>query len=260
MYERELQCCLDVLKEANRIALEIYNSRYFKIEIKEDDSPVTIADKTIDKLLRETLSKEFPGYGMLTEESIDDKSRLDKDYVWIIDPIDGTKDFIGKTDEFSINIGLSYKHQPVFGIISVPAINFIYYGIKGEGAYKIDDKGRVTKIHVNDKLDKLICLTSRYHFKQEEKDLIEKYKDKIDEYNAVGSTVKGCRIAEGKAELHYRISEGTKEWDTCAMQAVVEAAGGYILKLDGTPITYNREDVYNHGGYVICNRLENFLL
>ena len=260
MFEKELEVCLEILKEANKIALDIYNSNSFDIEIKEDNSPVTIADKTIDSLLREKLSKEFPNYGMLTEESKDDKSRLNKDFVWIIDPIDGTKDFIGKTDEFSINIGLAYKHKPDFGIISIPALGLIYYGINGVGAYRINKDKSVTQIHVNSKIDNLTCLTSRYHFSDKEKAMIEKHKDKITNFYAVGSTVKGCKIAEGNAEIHYRVSDGTKEWDTCAMQAIIESAGGYVLKYDGTPISYNRDDVYNRGGYVICNRLENFLL
>ena len=90
--------------------------------------------------------------------------------------------------------------------------------------------------------------------------MIKKHSDKIKNQVTIGATLKGCIIARGLAEMSYRFSSNTKEWDTCAMQAIVEQAGGYILKFDGTPIRYNREDVYNHDGYVIVNRKENFLL
>ena len=91
-------------------------------------------------------------------------------------------------------------------------------------------------------------------------DMIAKHSDVIKHQRKVGATIKGCLIASGQAEMSYRFSSNTKEWDTCAMQAVVENAGGFILKFDGTPIHYNREDVYNKDGYIICNRKENFLL
>ena len=90
--------------------------------------------------------------------------------------------------------------------------------------------------------------------------MIQKHSDKIKHQRVVGASIKGCIIAKGEAEMSYRFSSNTKEWDTCAMQAVVEEAGGFILKFSGEPITYNREDVYNRGGYVVCNCKENFLI
>lgn len=259
MFERELEATLCIVKEAMKNIMNYY-THGFHTEIKSDNSPVTEADKTTDKMIREYLSKLFPKYAFLTEESEDDKSRLDNDYVFIVDPLDGTKDFVHKDDEFTCNIGLSYKHEAVMGVVGIPAKNEIYYAVKGNGAYKIDKNGNITRIHVSNKTSDLTCLTSVFHLSQVEIDLIEKHKDKITHVSKRGSSIKACDIAEGTAELTYRLSDGTKEWDTCAFQIIVEEAGGYVLKLDGTPIRYNREDVYNRGGYIVINNKENILL
>ena len=261
MFERELEVALNAVNSVRELILEIYNSDNLGVEIKEDNSPVTKADKAADKKIREILSGAFPFYSMLTEESVDDKSRLKNDYVWVVDPIDGTKDFIAKNGEFTVNIGLSYKHKAVLGVILIPVTGEIYYGAEGLGSYYLKDKdSKPQKIHVNDKTKNLTTLTSNFHHNQNEIEMIKKHSDVIAKEIHIGSTLKGCWIASGKAEYHYRYSSNTKEWDTCAMQAVIENAGGYILKFDGTPICYNREDVYNRDGYIICNRKENFLL
>ena len=130
MYERELEAALQAINSVRELILEIYNSDNLGVEIKEDNSPVTKADKAADKKIREILSEAFPLYSMLTEESVDDKSRLNNDYVWIVDPIDGTKDFVAKNGEFSVNIGLSYKHKAVLGVILIPVTGEIYYGVE----------------------------------------------------------------------------------------------------------------------------------
>ena len=258
MWEKELQHAIEAAKRVIPKILEIYHS-HFDVEIKGDNSPVTIADKTADKMIREYLSSCYPTHAFLTEESEDDLSRLENDFVWIVDPIDGTKDFIAKDDEFTTSIALSYKHEIVVGVICAPALNEIYYASKGNGAYSLID-GKVNKIHVNDKLEDLTCLMSVFHQKPEEIALCEKHKDKITKTLKVGSCLKACRIAQGKAELSYRLSDGTKEWDIAGIQIIITEAGGVFLEPDGTPITYNRKDVYNRRGYIMANRRENFLL
>ena len=259
MYEKELSVALEAIRQAGKIIMEIYNSNELGVEIKEDNSPVTKADKAADELIRSILHKHFPNYALLTEESVDDHSRLSNDYVWIVDPIDGTKEYVARSGEFTINIGLSYKHEPVLGVIMIPVTGEIYYGVKGLGSFYLN-QDLLVKIHVNDKLNDLTTLVSRFHSNETEQAMIKKHSDKIKHQKVVGATIKGCIIARGLAEMSYRFSSNTKEWDTCAMQAIVEQAGGYILKFDGTPIVYNRKDVYNRDGYVICNRKENFLL
>lgn len=257
-YEAELNAALKAAKAVRQVILDIYNSS-FDVEIKSDNSPVTIADKTADEIIRKILHEEFPDYGLLTEESVDDKSRLTNDFVFIVDPVDGTKDFCARNDQFTVNIGLAYKHEAVMGVIAIPVTGEIFYAVKDGGSYYLKDN-KVEKIHVNDKLTDLKALVSNFHSTDEERALFKKYSDRIKYAENLGSSIKGCAIAKGDAEISYRFSENTKEWDTCAMQIILEEAGGHLLKFDGTPIRYNREDVYNHGGYVLVNRKENFLL
>lgn len=257
-YEVELNTALKAAQAVRQIILDIYYSS-FDIEIKSDNSPVTMADKTADEIIRKILHEQFPTYGLLTEESSDNKERLNNDFVFIVDPIDGTKDFCARNDEFTVNIGLSYKHEAVMGVIAIPVTGEIFYAVKGEGSYYLKDN-KVQRIHVTDKLTDLTALVSNFHSTDKEKALFKKYSDKIKHIKNLGSSIKGCSIAKGDAEISYRFSDNTKEWDTCAMQVILEEAGGYLLKFDGAPIKYNREDVYNHDGYVLVNRKENFLL
>ena len=258
MFEEQLNAALEAGVKAIKGILEIYNSN-FDVEIKDDNSPVTLADKNADKVIREVLHAKFPEYAFLTEETDDDLSRLNNDYVWIVDPVDGTKDFVARDGGFTTNIALAYKHEAVVGVVVVPLTGEIYYAAKGMGAFYRKD-GVTKRIHVNDKLDNLTCYKSVFHSKREEEDLIEKYKDKITKVEKWGSALKPCRIAQGLGEITYRLSDGTKEWDTAASQVIVEQAGGVFLDTERQRIMYNREDVYNRIGYVICNRIENFLL
>ena len=258
MWEEQLQAAIEAGVKAITGILQIYNSD-FDVEIKEDESPVTLADKNADKVIREHLHAKFPTYAFLTEESEDDPSRLNNDFVWIVDPVDGTKDFVARDGGFTTNIALAYKHEAVVGVVVVPLTGEIYYAAKGMGAFYQKD-GVITKIHVNDKLDNLTCYRSVFHSKQNEEDMIKKHSDKIKVIEKWGSALKPCRIAQGLGEITYRLSDGTKEWDTAASQVIVEQAGGIFLDTKGQRIMYNREDVYNRIGYVICNRIENFLL
>ena len=259
MFEKEYEEILKVIKLAEENIMKYYREG-FHVEIKSDESPVTEADKTTDELIRKYLHEKFPTHAFLTEESSDDKSRLDNDYVFIVDPIDGTKDYIARDDMFTCNIALAYKHQVVIGAVGIPARGEVYCALKGKGAYKIEKDGTMKRIHVNDKTENLKCYISVFHQSASETALREKHSDRITSSEKVGSSLKACLIAEGKGEISYRLSDGTKEWDTAAFQCVVEEAGGYVLKPDQTPITYNREDVYNRGGYLIINNIENFLI
>ena len=258
MWEKELQAAIDAGNKARVKIMEIYE-KGFDVEIKEDNSPVTIADKTADKIIREHLHKVFPEHAFLTEESEDNEERLSNDYVWIVDPVDGTKDFVARDGGFTTNIALAYKHELVVGVVVVPVTGDIYFASKGNGAYHRVN-GKDTKIHVNDKLEDLTCLMSVFHTNETELRLIEKHSDKIKHVMKYGSSLKPCRIAEGLAEITYRMSAGTKEWDTGACQIIVEEAGGLFVEPDGGKITYNRKDVYNRKGYIVVNRKENILL
>lgn len=258
MYNKELDAALEAAKKAKDAILKIYHGT-FDVEIKEDDSPVTIADKTADDIIRKHLSKIFPTHAFLTEESEDDISRLENDYVWIVDPVDGTKDFIARDDEFTTNIALAYKNEIVVGVICVPARNEIYYAMKNGGAYHLKGEN-LERIYANNKTENLTCLTSVFHLNKNEEQLIEKHRDKISNVIKAGSSLKACYIASGKAEISYRMSPNTKEWDTAASEIIVSEAGAVMLTPSLKRMTYNRKDVYNREGYIIANKIENILL
>lgn len=259
MYNEQLQRMLEAGKLASQVIMDIYNQHAEKVEIKDDDSPVTQADKQSDKIIREYLQKYFPTYGLLSEETSDDLDRLTKDYVFIIDPIDGTKDYISHDDEFAINIALSYKHEIVVGVIFVPAKNEIYYAVKNEGAFLIKDD-KTIKISVSKNKMKRV-LRSRHHTTKAEDEYLNKYQDEIVSVTGCGSSYKGCKIASGEAELNFKLGDGTKEWDVAPIDIIVKEAGGIFTKMDGTNYSYNRKDVHNHEGFIILNeKNENFFV
>jgi len=258
MWEKELEAAITAGLIAREKILEIYQSG-FDIEIKSDNSPVTIADKTADLIIKSYLQKLFPAYSFLTEESDDDRSRLKNDFVWIVDPVDGTKDFIAKDDEFTTNIALSYKHKIVVGVVIIPAKDEIYYATENNGSYYQKIGNKPERIHVNHKVNDLTVLTSVFHFTEEEKTFIKNHQDIITHVEKKGSSLKACLIAHGKAEISLRTSPNTKEWDTAASQIIVEEAGGIFVEPDGKKILYNKEDVYNRKGYIITNLKDNLL-
>lgn len=257
-YGRELKTMLNLVSFASKTIMTYYRDG-FDVEIKDDNSPVTSADKAADVLIRDTLVKKYPSYGLLTEEDYDSKERLDKDYVFILDPLDGTKDFVAKDDMFAVNLALVYKHEPVIGVVGIPAQDKIYFAVKGKGSFVIEKGKMIRQIHVSSKTSSLTAFESCFHSVQGLIDLIEA-NSKITNHYKVGSALKACLIAEGKGELCYTIGSGTKEWDTCAPQLVVEEAGGIYYSTKKEKITYNREDVYNRDGFIIANRVENDVL
>ena len=258
MYTKQVKDMINACLAAKIEILKIYHQN-FEVEIKDDDSPVTAADKNADLMIRNYLKKIYPEYAFLTEESVDSFDRLKNDYVFIVDPVDGTADFVARNGEFTTNIALCYKHEIVVGVVSIPAQNVYYYATKNGGAFKVDNDGNEYKIHVNSKIDDLTCLTSRFHLGKNEEDAIKRHSDKIKYIDKCGSSIKACYIAEGKAEISYRLSAGTKERDTAAFDIIVSEAGGFVLKPNGESITYNRVDVYNREGYIIVNNKENLL-
>lgn len=258
MWEKELKVALEAASKARDAILQIYETK-FDVEIKEDDSPVTLADKTADEIISKYLLKHYPHHALLTEESIDDLRRRNNDYCWIVDPVDGTKDFIAHNDEFTTNIALAYKGEVVVGVVAIPAQNEVYYATKGNGSYH-QKNGKTMRIFVNNKVEDLTILFSRFHVNEKELAYFDNHHDKIVHKATYGSAIKACRVAHGLAEITLRLSSGTKEWDTAASQIVVEEAGGVFTKPNGEKITYNREDVYNREGYVITNRPENNFL
>lgn len=257
-YSKELDVALKATRLAHKIILDIYHSNDFKTEIKEDNSPVTQADLKANEIICKTLLVNFKDYGLLSEELSDNLDRLNKEYVWVVDPIDGTKDFIAKTDEFTVNIGLIYDHEVILGVIGVPAKNEIYYAVKNEGAYLLKDNQTIRLFTSKDD-DNLIQMHSRFHFSNNEKEYFEKHEE-IKELNEAGSAYKACLIASGKAHVYLKNSKGTKEWDVAPSSILVKEAGGFFGLPNGEIMKFNRENVYNDEGFIILNKYNEKLL
>lgn len=256
MYESELEATLYTIRMAAKMISDGFFSQY-SIHKKDDGSLVTSIDKEVDSFIRDTLSKMFPHYGLLTEESKDDLSRINKEFVWIIDPIDGTEEFVKRQYEFVVNIALCRNHEIVLAAIMEPISRELYYAIKGEGAFLIKD-GLTKRIHVSHNLINLTCLTSPFHVSEEEKKYLKEHAEKFNTIEYRGAAYKACLIASGQADVSYRLSANTKEWDTAAPQLLIEEAGGVFFDKYRNKITYNRYDVRNLDGFVMLNRIENY--
>ena len=227
-------------KEAGQIILQCQRSH----NEKKDGSPVTEADTQADAFLLTELKAYYPECGFLTEESDDSLSRLEKDWVWIIDPLDGTKEFINHEDEFTVNIALVHKGIPVLGIIYAPAKEDLYSAQKGKGATK---NGK--RIQVSTSSDIRILMSKRHRSPLDAFLSHQEWKDVI----SVGSSLKGCWIAEGRAEACIRLTQ-QKEWDVAAMFCIVEAAGGKITDFQGKLILFNKENILVTN-YILSNTL-----
>ena len=259
MMERELSVALDAARLAQKAILEVYESS-FEVEIKSDSSPVTQADKRADEIIRATLGKAFPEDGFLTEESTDTAERFTKKRIWIVDPVDGTKEFIAKNGEFTTNIALCVDHRIVLGLIFVPVTGVAYYAIEGQGAYRLDLDGTKTRLHVGPKKEKVICLRSRSFYKEAEIAYVNERMSHFDgEPIGLGAALKFCVIAEGKADFFARVTNGTKEWDVAPGDLIVHEAGGFMGEPNGTRFVYNREDVYNRKGYAMGSHYESWM-
>ncbi|HZJ89859.1 MAG TPA: 3'(2'),5'-bisphosphate nucleotidase CysQ [Bacilli bacterium] len=256
MYKKELEHSIKAARIAGELIMSYYK-KDFAIETKSDNSPVTEADEAADLAIREYLAPKFPTYSFLTEEGVDDLDRLKNSHVFIVDPIDGTRHFINRDGEFTVNIALSVNGEVKVGVIYVPVTEELYYAVKGGGAYRLTSDNIAHKIQVNDKTENLTISCSIHHQHVTEIAFIERNKDIISNTVSLGSTLKAIKIAEGEIEMFYRGSRGTKEWDVAASDIIVTEAGGLFINHDGTKIIYNKQDVNNYNGYLIVNRKEN---
>lgn len=251
---------LEVMKsaaiKAGEKILEIY-SRDFSVEIKDDKSPLTEADLAANGIITEILTEEFPYIALLTEENEDNISRMRSRFCFVVDPLDGTKEFIKRNGEFTVNIALTEEHRSVMGVIYVPVTGELYYAREGHGAYRSVD-GNTAKLNVSERTDGIIMMESRSHSGGKADELSDEYRAKVAQIISAGSSLKGCRIAEGRADVYYRHGP-TMEWDTAAMQIICEEAGAIFRQLDGydSPMYYNRTHTRNDMGFYIVNRKEN---
>lgn len=235
--------------EASRIAMQHY-CNLESVEYKSDNSPLTAADLEIDRLIHDRLKAEFPEIAIITEEQAQTHKSLPKDQpFFLVDPIDGTKEFINKRDEFTVNIGLIENGKPVLGAVAVPAKSTLYLGSNGDGAtlyhYNMEsgDLGPASNLGPGEPdNDGLKVVASRSH-------LCENTQKFIDANNVktlvnAGSSLKFCLLACGDADLYPRFGP-TMEWDTAAGHAVLAAVGGQVDDQHGKPLEYGKSDLRN---------------
>ncbi len=259
MKVKELDILLDkVIKIANQAGEKIltYYGQDLDIKDKGNNSPVTKADIASNEIIVTELRKlNIP---ILSEEGVNDDNRFDSDYVWIIDPLDGTKDFIQETGEFTIMIGLvekqdSGKYRPILGVIYQPATKEVYYALKNNGAWLLSSNNKLRKLTVSEEKisSKAQMLTSRNHTTDLEKKIAEKLD--IRKIKTYGSSLKACLIADKKGDINFNPAPFTWEWDICASDIIVHEAGGLFTDTKGKLFSYNKKDPRNNHGYVASN-------
>jgi 3'(2'), 5'-bisphosphate nucleotidase len=233
---------LACLKAGEKI-LSVYQSNNFDVQAKGDNSPLTLADKLAHEAIVEVLNQyEFP---ILSEEgkSIPFNERSNWQYLWMVDPLDGTKEFIKRNGEFTVNIALIQNGSPILGVVYAPVLNTMYWGGKNVGAWKQIGNEVPCQIEVDKNAIVKTIVASRSHLSVETQELIEKFPDS--EVISMGSSLKFMLVAEGRAQLYPRFGP-TMEWDTAAAQGVVEAAGGMVEAYpQGGPLKYNKENLLN---------------
>ena len=227
--------------EAGERILEVYATD-FDVQSKADESPLTQADLASHKLIMAGLAELTPGIPVISEEEglppFAERSQWQR--YWLIDPLDGTKEFVNRNGEFTVNIALIDDHRPVFGVVRVPVHATTYVGCEGRGAEKRDTDGTVTPIRVSESTSAPARVVgSRSHRGAS----LDAYLENLGDYDMVpmGSSLKFCVVAEGGADVYPRLGP-TSEWDTAAAQAVVEQAGGAVVELDGKALSYNAKD------------------
>lgn len=259
-YTYELEQAMGVAIGAGRIVMEVYRSR-FEVRYKQDETPVTQADRRADAYIRERLQACFPDYGMLSEEHSEHQDPRDKSLCFVVDPVDGTKEFVKRSGQFGVNIALSHDGEPVMGVIYIPATRQIYFAARRAGSFRgrVDQAERIQQVHsnrVSRRVSDLIVTMSHPYKGKHLQSLLAAHEHLIGGYRYIGSSIKGCMVASGEADVYYRFGP-TSEWDTAAMHCIVEEAGGVVRQMDGTPLRYNREDHLNRKGFYIVNRPEN---
>lgn len=261
-----LENCFATMKEAGKVILNYYDFDKFKVTTKDDNSPLTSADIASHEIINKSLKLFYPNIPIVSEEqkNLPFGTRKTWETFWLIDPIDGTKEFIDKNDEFTVNIALVHKGKAIFGMIYAPALDVLYYGFD-DSAYKINDFSKAENIFNEIRIIKarkfsennVVIAVSRRHSKEK----FQKLKESIFP-NATtipkGSSLKMCLIAEGLADIYIRLGP-TSEWDTAAGQAILNGAGGEIFDIHSNILRYNtKESLLNPEFYAIGDMQVNW--
>ena len=247
----ELDIAIKAAKEAGDAILEIYQ-RDFDTHTKKDNSPITEGDLKSNEIIKKILSETE--HVILSEEEEDDLSRLSKNMVWIVDPLDGTSDFIDKTGEFTIMIALIKNKKPILGVIGWPTEKTFFVAQKGSGAFRYsNDEWHKISVTSISELSKCRTVGSRHHLSDREKSFIKKLG--IEDFTSIGSSLKVGKISSGEAEAYITTTNKMKEWDSAASYCIVSEAGGKMTDMLGNDITYNNKNVFHQNGILVTNGL-----
>ena len=223
--------------------MQVYDSMDFSVEYKSDQTPLTIADKTAHDIIQKKLTPtDLP---ILSEEGkmIPYEERKQWNYFWLVDPLDGTKEFIKRTKEFTVNIALIKENAPVMGIVYAPALELLYWSDFEGKAWKQQNDDPATKIYASKNAEIRSIVASKSHLTKETQEYINKFP--AASLKTIGSSLKFMLVAEGTADCYPRFGS-TMEWDTAAAHAIVNAAGGKVVYHDGDkPLTYNKKNLLN---------------
>jgi len=248
----ETKLAIEAAKKASNLVMKIYNTD-FSSSLKDNQEPITEADIESNKIIENVLSTF--GYPILSEESSDQiEKRLESKKVWIVDPLDGTTDFVNKTGEFTIMISLVEENTPVLGVISHPTENKLFVAQKGQGAYMYNN-GEWKKLVVSNisVLSQCRVVGSRFHQSENEKNFLNSLG--ILKFTSKGSSLKVLEICSGNAEIYFTTTNEMKQWDTCASYCLITEAGGKMTDLSGQPIKYNTKIVAHQNGILVTNNI-----
>ncbi len=253
-YRRELQVAVELARVSGAAALDYYGGP-LRVEHKGDfDEPVTQADRAVNEMIVGGLRRSFPEDGILAEESIDTERRLSLERVWMVDPLDGTKGFIAGTGDFAVQIGLAVEGRSVLGVVYAPATDVLYRAVWGAGAWVERPGLEPQQLRVEEKKDlqQMRLAASRAH-RSQRMDRVVRSLGISEEVQRHSVGIKVGLIVERQCDLYIHLSQGTKQWDTCAPEAIVREAGGRMTDLWGKPLQYNTPDILNRNGLIAAS-------
>lgn len=252
-FERERAVAREAALAAARVVFDKYEHGA-AVEWKAEDDPVTEADRAANDLILGLLRERFPGDAILSEESHDDLGRLEAERVWIVDPLDGTKDFVGRTGEFAVMVGLAVRGEPVVGAVCQPLGMRLFHASRGRGALLEEPGAAPRALRVSRTADPAamrLVVTRSHRYKQID-DIVRLLG--ITREHPLGSVgLKASALATAAADLYVHYAPGTKEWDTCAPGLILAEAGGAMTDAFGRPLPYNRRDVRRRRGVLASN-------
>ena len=247
LYKKLAHELINISKKSALEIMKIYDTN-FEINYKKDKSPVTEADRISEDIILHEISKIEPGVDLISEEKyFEEENKIKSDYFFLIDPIDGTREFIKKNGEFTINIALVENNKPVVGIINAPAFNDIYFSYNNLKSYKLSNNNDAIEIRTRQHAKTEVMLHSRSIPSKKMQDIMNQYS--INQIKPCGSALKFGLLAEGLADLYIRL-EPCYEWDTAAGQVILEGAGGAFFDINLNEFDYNKPNFLNSDGFV----------